>query len=192
MAGKGGGAWKVAYADFVTAMMAFFLVMWICSQDQKFRQAVARYFNNPAGIGSFGSAKAPFRPGSILEASNGGEVPNADSLAFGQGRDSHNAPGEPSPPTKLMSDWLHHDKKLMDYWQSQAQKARGQAALSLADRTPREQQEDATLKLARQLREETVQGFPSGVQGVYQDLLFRAVAEVNWLQLADDIMRLKD
>ena len=29
MAGKGGGAWKVAYADFVTAMMAFFLVMWI-------------------------------------------------------------------------------------------------------------------------------------------------------------------
>ena len=45
MAGKGGGgAWKVAYADFVTAMMAFFLVMWICSQDQKFRQAVARYF----------------------------------------------------------------------------------------------------------------------------------------------------
>ena len=28
MAGGGGGAWKVAYADFVTAMMAFFLVMW--------------------------------------------------------------------------------------------------------------------------------------------------------------------
>ena len=29
MAGHGGGAWKVAYADFVTAMMAFFMVMWI-------------------------------------------------------------------------------------------------------------------------------------------------------------------
>ncbi len=32
MAGKGGGAWKVAYADFVTAMMAFFMVMWLTSQ----------------------------------------------------------------------------------------------------------------------------------------------------------------
>ena len=72
MAGKGGGAWKVAYADFVTAMMAFFLVMWICSQDQKFRQAVARYFNNPSGIGSFGNSKVPFRPGSLLDTSNGG------------------------------------------------------------------------------------------------------------------------
>jgi flagellar motor protein MotB len=35
MAGGGGGAWKVAYADFVTAMMAFFMVMWLVSQDQK-------------------------------------------------------------------------------------------------------------------------------------------------------------
>ena len=34
MAG-GGGAWKVAYADFVTAMMAFFLVMWLTSQSPK-------------------------------------------------------------------------------------------------------------------------------------------------------------
>ena len=32
MAGHGGGAWKVAYADFVTAMMAFFMVMWITAQ----------------------------------------------------------------------------------------------------------------------------------------------------------------
>jgi chemotaxis protein MotB len=34
MAGGGGGAWKVAYADFVTAMMAFFLVMWIVAREQ--------------------------------------------------------------------------------------------------------------------------------------------------------------
>ena len=38
MAGKGGGAWKVAYADFVTAMMAFFLVMWIVGQDKPVKQ----------------------------------------------------------------------------------------------------------------------------------------------------------
>jgi chemotaxis protein MotB len=47
MAGKGGGAWKVAYADFVTAMMAFFLVMWITAQSKSVKEAVANYFENP-------------------------------------------------------------------------------------------------------------------------------------------------
>ena len=42
-----GGAWKVAYADFVTAMMAFFLVMWLVSQSQDVRAAVASYFKDP-------------------------------------------------------------------------------------------------------------------------------------------------
>jgi chemotaxis protein MotB len=46
MAGKG-GAWKVAYADFVTAMMALFMVLWICAQDEKILDATARYFQNP-------------------------------------------------------------------------------------------------------------------------------------------------
>ena len=47
MAGGGGGAWKVAYADFVTAMMAFFMVMWILSQNEKVKEAVAGYFREP-------------------------------------------------------------------------------------------------------------------------------------------------
>jgi chemotaxis protein MotB len=42
-----GGAWKVAYADFVTAMMAFFLVMWLAAQDSRIRDAVAGYFKEP-------------------------------------------------------------------------------------------------------------------------------------------------
>ena len=42
-----GGAWKVAYADFVTAMMCFFLVMWLLGSDEATRAAVAEYFNNP-------------------------------------------------------------------------------------------------------------------------------------------------
>src|SRR5262245_26186309 len=40
-----GGAWKVAYADFVTAMMAFFLVMWLSAQDSRVRKAIAGYFS---------------------------------------------------------------------------------------------------------------------------------------------------
>jgi chemotaxis protein MotB len=47
MAGKGGGAWKVAYADFVTAMMAFFLVMWIVAQSEQMKEAIAHHFNDP-------------------------------------------------------------------------------------------------------------------------------------------------
>jgi chemotaxis protein MotB len=43
----GGGAWKVAYADFVTAMMAFFMVMWLTSQNDGVKEAVAGYFREP-------------------------------------------------------------------------------------------------------------------------------------------------
>jgi chemotaxis protein MotB len=42
-----GGAWKVAYADFVTAMMALFIVLWLSSQDQRIKEAVARAFAHP-------------------------------------------------------------------------------------------------------------------------------------------------
>ncbi len=45
-----GGSWKVAYADFVTAMMAFFMVMWLLSMDQKMKDAIEGYFSNPVGF----------------------------------------------------------------------------------------------------------------------------------------------
>ena len=47
MAGGSGGAWKVAYADFVTAMMAFFMVMWLTGQKEGVKEAVAGYFREP-------------------------------------------------------------------------------------------------------------------------------------------------
>lgn len=47
MAAGGGGSWKVAYADFVTAMMALFMVLWIMNQDQEVRGIVEEYFKNP-------------------------------------------------------------------------------------------------------------------------------------------------
>ena len=52
--GHHGGAWKVAYADFVTAMMALFIVLWIMSQGQAIMEAVAAYFRDP---GVFTSGK---------------------------------------------------------------------------------------------------------------------------------------
>ena len=54
-----GGAWKVAYADFVTAMMAFFMVMWLMNSSEKIKEAVAGYFKDPDGPGrQRGSASA--------------------------------------------------------------------------------------------------------------------------------------
>ena len=47
--GHHGGAWKVAYADFVTAMMALFIVLWLMSQSEAVKKAVAGYFNDPKG-----------------------------------------------------------------------------------------------------------------------------------------------
>ena len=47
--GHHGGAWKVAYADFVTAMMAFFMVMWlVASVSKEQRAAIFDYFKNPS------------------------------------------------------------------------------------------------------------------------------------------------
>ena len=62
MAGHGGGAWKVAYADFVTAMMAFFMVMWITAQNKQTKMAVAHYFNDP--FNSMSKTKGPQPAGS--------------------------------------------------------------------------------------------------------------------------------
>ncbi len=66
--GHHGGAWKVAYADFVTAMMALFIVLWIVGQSDAVKQAVSAYFKDP---GVFESG----RGGSVLQGSTG-SAPN--------------------------------------------------------------------------------------------------------------------
>ncbi len=47
--GHHGGAWKVAYADFVTAMMALFIVLWLLNTSEKIQKAVGGYFKDPSG-----------------------------------------------------------------------------------------------------------------------------------------------
>jgi len=58
-AGHHGGAWKVAYADFVTGMMALFIVLWLMNSNAQVKEAVAGYFRDPAGTGKLaGTDKA--------------------------------------------------------------------------------------------------------------------------------------
>jgi chemotaxis protein MotB len=47
--GHHGGAWKVAYADFVTAMMALFIVLWLLNTSKPVRESIAGYFRDPSG-----------------------------------------------------------------------------------------------------------------------------------------------
>jgi len=47
--GHHGGAWKVAYADFVTAMMALFIVLWLMNSSKQVQEAVGGYFKDPSG-----------------------------------------------------------------------------------------------------------------------------------------------
>jgi chemotaxis protein MotB len=63
--GHHGGSWKVAYADFVTAMMAFFMVMWILGMDSQTRKAIEGYFTNPVGMQQgYSSGVSPIATGS--------------------------------------------------------------------------------------------------------------------------------
>ena len=61
--GHHGGAWKVAYADFVTALMALFIVLWILGQDSEVKENIAGYFNDPSGFGVGNGPSAIEGPG---------------------------------------------------------------------------------------------------------------------------------
>ena len=183
MAGAGGGSWKVAYADFVTAMMAFFLVMWLGAQDQKTRQSVANYFIDPSGVD-----KRPMKTGAVLDPMKQGTVPDKESVDSGKGRSSHTS-GEPSPSTKRVDGFLKNDKKLLKQWQDKAQAQRQVAAKSrevLENKMTAS--ELAIEELAKSLRTEMTKDIAKSKNGLQQDLLYDSFNSVNWKQLAEDLL----
>jgi chemotaxis protein MotB len=108
--GHHGGAWKVAYADFVTAMMALFMVLWISSQDEQILIATSQYFQNP------------FR--SVMTSSSGVMQFNSNKTTSSQGKDqgdakeiSRNKQIEMATLTAAAADFyrlLHLDQSLAD------------------------------------------------------------------------------
>jgi chemotaxis protein MotB len=87
--GHHGGSWKVAYADFVTAMMAFFMVMWILGMDDKLKQAIEGYFSNPVGYKKgFAAGSSPISSGSSPSKIQTSQlkmvVRSAEAARFGQ------------------------------------------------------------------------------------------------------------
>jgi chemotaxis protein MotB len=121
MAGDGhhGGAWKVAYADFVTAMMALFIVLWLLNSGESTKAAVAAYFNNPtvfpgAGRGFLseeGSQQLQDTLKKIRESQEQEAKP--DSLTEGQGRGEDREVLLES--AKQLEDLLRHSPILSEF-----------------------------------------------------------------------------
>ena len=91
--GHHGGAWKVAYADFVTAMMAFFLVMWIigiATHEQK--AAISEYFRNPSATPGTATLAPPGKQGPGGASDSMIKLGGAMDLPHGPGKDHNNGP----------------------------------------------------------------------------------------------------
>ena len=101
--GHHGGAWKVAYADFVTAMMAFFLLMWLLSTaDEQTRLGLADYFSPTIPISqSRSGGDGPFQGDSVL---------SQDVLQ----RDEAGQTGDPAKPALAGAEAEGADDSLLD------------------------------------------------------------------------------
>lgn len=100
--GHHGGSWKVAYADFVTAMMAFFLVMWLVGAlTTKQREAISDYFKNPSPVAGESTVKAQGQNGpggastSMIKLGGTMELPKND------GKELTRAPRKDEPPADM-------------------------------------------------------------------------------------------
>src|SRR5882757_5984332 len=83
--GHNGGAWKVAYADFVTALMALFIVLWLVSSGREVREAVSGYFKDPKGYQKMtGSAHAGSGEALAVTKSNIDRLKDSLEKAMGQ------------------------------------------------------------------------------------------------------------
>lgn len=87
-----GGSWKVAFADFATAMMAFFLLMWILGMaDKQTQSSISEYFNNPNAVDMGGSA---------------GVTGSQPGMGEGEGEMLEEAPPAPTAATEAEAEAL--------------------------------------------------------------------------------------
>src|ERR1700677_174761 len=121
--GHHGGAWKIAYADFVTAMMAFFLVMWlVASLSKQERATIFEYFKNPSmengksvhpapGMnGPGGASMSPINLGGGLDAprtTSASPIPQIGTGPQSAGTDSHSPSMAPAPQSGTEPSTTH-------------------------------------------------------------------------------------
>lgn len=95
--GHHGGAWKVAFADFVTAMMAFFMLMWLMgSTTQEQKQAISGYFQDPMGHKDGAGASD-----AVIDMGGGMNIPTGESESLEEGYPEDPGYHEPNPGAAL-------------------------------------------------------------------------------------------
>ena len=189
MAG-GGGAWKVAYADFVTAMMAFFMVMWLVNQDPKVKDSVQKYFVDPVGFALSGSSSRPVDSAGLFESEFQGQVPAAKSRSSGKGRGSMQSRENSESETSLVADSILEEPSQTQRWQAEAKKQLASAKNVPAVREGTiSEREAAKLLLARKMREQVSAEAMSSTTGVYQDLVSTSLNRVDFEALAEEVIR---
>lgn len=189
MGGKGGGAWKVAYADFVTAMMAFFMVMWLVSQDQKVKESVAKYFIAPTGVDFLGESTRPMRAGGVFDSERAGPVPESVARAAGRNLGSLPYPDLGEPPTMVVGEWyLENPESAAEWFQT------ARAELAAAEKNPdviekvMTSQQAARRTLAEKMRSSLQKPAEQVKDPVLHDLLLSTLKGVDWELIADDCL----
>ena len=122
--GHHGGAWKVAYADFVTAMMAFFLVMWLIGAGTKQqRAAISEYFKNPS-MTQGTATMAPAGQAGPGGASNSMiKLGGAMDLSHGPGHDKQGAAAASVDPKEIEKEARKQERARLEELMQQLQAA---------------------------------------------------------------------
>lgn len=186
----GGGAWKVAYADFVTAMMAFFMVMWLVSQDQKVKDSVAKYFVDPIGFSLSGSSDRPKDSAGVFSQEFNGQVPGAKNRTSGRGRGDMNNRDNAESETTMVADSILEEPNNTQRWVEEAKKqiklAKSSPAVKSGSIT---ETEAAKLLLARKMQQQITSEAMKSTSGVYQDLVSSSLNRVDFDELAEEVLR---
>ncbi len=186
----GGGAWKVAYADFVTAMMAFFMVMWLVSQDQKVKDSVAKYFVDPIGFSLSGSSDRPKDSAGVFSQEFNGQVPGAKNRTSGRGRGNLNNRENADNETTMVADSILEEPQQNQRWVEEAKRQLTAAKNSPAVKSGTvSETEAAKLLLARKMRQQITSDAMKQTNGVYQDLVSSSLTRVDFEALAEEVLR---
>jgi chemotaxis protein MotB len=122
--GHHGGAWKVAYADFVTAMMAFFLVMWLIGAGTKQqRAAISEYFKNPSMTQGTATMAPSGQSGPGGASTSMIKLGGAMDLPHGPGHDKQNAAAASVDPKDIEKEARKQERARLEELMQQLQAA---------------------------------------------------------------------
>jgi len=122
--GHHGGAWKVAYADFVTAMMAFFLVMWLIGAGtREQRAAISEYFKNPSMTPGTGTMAPPGQTGPGGASTSMIKLGGAKDLARAPGGKSQGGAAATVDPKEIEKEARRQERVRLEELMQQLQAA---------------------------------------------------------------------